>query len=71
MKNTLVDRKEVGRRLTELRGIRTRVGTAKEIGISNEELSWFERGLRTPTDMKKVLLANYYGVSVQRLFFTE
>lgn len=71
MKNELVDKTELGRRLRELRGIRTRVGTAKQIGISSEELAWYERGLRYPTDVKKVLIANYYNKTVQQLFFAD
>lgn len=71
MKNTLVPPEEVGRRLIALRGLQTRTGTARAIGITNSELAFFERGLRTPSDEKKILIANYYGKTVQQIFFAN
>ena len=67
--NKLNDLKEIGRRLRELRGIRTRTGTAKEIGISYSALSKYEDGLKLPSDRTKAMIANYYGVTVQSIFF--
>ena len=42
---------------------------AADIGISAEDLKAFESGKKNPSDDLKVILANYYGVSVQILFF--
>lgn len=67
--NKALDPKEIGRRLRELRGIRTRPGVAKELGISYSALSKYEIGAKSPSDAMKVRLADYYGVSVQRIFF--
>lgn len=67
--NKVLDPKEIGRRLRELRGIKTRTGTAKQIGISYSALSKYEDGLKTPNDVTKVRIADYYGVPVQQIFF--
>ena len=67
--NKALDPKEIGRRLRELRGIRTRTGTAKQIGISYSALSKYEDGLKIPNDHTKTVIANFYGVSVQSIFF--
>ena len=59
----------IGKRLKKLRGIRTRTGVAKELGISYSALCNYENGLRIPPDSMKVRIANYYGRSVQSVFF--
>lgn len=61
--------KEIGCRLRELRGIKTRTGVAKELGISYSCLSNYEANGRIPNDEMKVKLANYYGTTVQALFY--
>lgn len=62
---------EVGRRLRKLRDIRTRTGVAKAIGISATRLGNYELGYAMPPDDIKVLLANYYGVPVETLFYAQ
>lgn len=42
---------------------------AKNVGISRSALAMYEAGRRVPRDAVKVNLANYYGVTVQELFF--
>lgn len=68
--NREVDAHEVGRRLRELRGCRTMTGVARELGISYSALTQYEYGRKMPSDRNKVLLANYYGKSVQELFYS-
>ena len=68
--NKLLDPKEAGERLQALRGIRTRRGVAKELGISYSALSNYECGVRIPTDDVKVRIADYYGKTVQEIFYT-
>lgn len=63
--------KEIGRRLTELRGEKTRREVSEESGISYSAMSNFECGLRVPSDSCKVALAKYYGVSVEELFYAD
>jgi len=67
--NRLPEPTEIGRRLRELRGIRSRKGVAQEIGISYSALSKYEDGWKVPGDRVKVLIANYYCTSVQSIFF--
>lgn len=62
---------EIGERLKELRGIRTRAGVAKAIDVSYNSLTNYENGFRIPPDEVKIRLANYYGKTVQEIFFTN
>ena len=64
------DPKQMGKRLRELRGIRTRTGVVKQLGISYSLLSFYESGDRFPSEENQKKLANYYGVSVDDLFYT-
>lgn len=66
-----MDPKEIGRKLRELRGIRTQVGVARETGIGATALANYENGLRVPTDKHKIILARYYNTTVGKLFFGE
>lgn len=61
----------IGKRLVELRGIRTRTGVAKEIGVSYSSLCNYENGCRIPPDDVKIRIAAYYGVSVDEIFFAK
>lgn len=69
MENRIIDPMTIGRRLTMMRGDKGRSKVAREIGISVSRLFNYEAGIRIPNDEAKVLLANYYGVTVQELFF--
>jgi transcriptional regulator with XRE-family HTH domain len=57
------------KRLRELRGIRTQREIAEQLGFSVPTLSSYERGDRTPSDKRKQLIADFYGATVQELFF--
>ena len=57
------------KRLRELRGIRTQKEIAEQLGFSVQTLSSYERGFRTPSDKRKQLIADFYGATVQELFF--
>ena len=59
----------VGERLRALRGERTQEEISKELGITKSSYAMYERGERTPRDEVKVRISNYYGVSVQELFY--
>ena len=61
----------VGQRLREFRGIRTRSGVARETGIKATTLQGYENGTRMPKPETMIRLANYYGTSVQHLFFED
>lgn len=60
---------EVGKKLIELRGDKTQVQVAKDLGISDSALSAYEQGVRIPRDEVKIRIAAYYGVTVGSIFF--
>ena len=70
MKNKTVDMVDAGKRLRQLRGIRTRCGVARELGISYSALAFYENGDRQPSGPVKKKLADYYGVPVEFIFYS-
>ena len=65
-----VDAEAIGKRLRELRGDRKQRVVAREMGITPMALSNYERGKMLPRDDKKIVLAEYYGKTVEQIFFT-
>ena len=65
-----MDAIEIGRELRRLRGDRTMQEVSDATGINVSTLGMYEIGERVPRDANKITLANYYGVSVQSLFYT-
>ena len=65
----LIDKKAIGKRLTELRGGKTQTEVAKSVGISPSALAMYENGNRIPRDEIKISLAEYYRTTVQKIFF--
>lgn len=59
----------IAERLVAARGDRTRQEVANAVGISLSALSMYENGQRVPRDEIKMALANYYGKTVQELFY--
>lgn len=64
-----MDKKVIGERLKKLRGDKTIRQVAEDIGISYAALSMYEIGKRLPRPPVMVKLANYFGTSVEDLFF--
>lgn len=60
---------EAGKRLLELRGIRTRAGVSRITGIPYSSLESYEFGTREPSGEVKKKLADYYGVPVESIFY--
>ena len=60
----------VAKTLRQLRGIRVRTGVARELGISYSMLCKIEDGKRIPGDELKQRIANYYGVPMEKIFYT-
>lgn len=71
MENRMIDPVQIGKRLRRLRGILTRKQVQNDTGISQGRLGNYEHGTRVPNDEAKVILSNYYGVSIQDLFYTN
>lgn len=61
----------IGQRLRKLRDIRPRSGVARAVNISYNALANYENGKRIPPDPVKIRLANYYGTTVQDLFYSN
>lgn len=66
-----MDSRKIGKKLIRLRGDRTQEEVAKATGIAQESISFYENGKRIPSDEAKIKLAEYYGVTVQSIFFEE
>jgi len=64
-----MDAKMIGERLIALRGRKTQVEVCAATGIKPAALCNYEKGLRIPNDEAKMLLSNYYNVSIDSLFF--
>lgn len=69
MENRLVDPVEAGKRIRDLRGDVPRSVVSRKLGIPYSSLEYYESGKRMPPDESKVKLADYYGRSVQEIFF--
>jgi len=64
-----MDAKKIGQKLRDKRGEKTLWQVAKETGLAQSTLTMYETGRRVPKDDIKVMLAGYYGTTVQDLFF--
>lgn len=60
-----------GKKLRALRGNQTQKEIALALKITRSSWSMYERGERVPRDEIKVKIANYFGRSVQELFYDQ
>ena len=67
--STEMNRVEIGKKLSQLRGGKTRKEVADSLEISESALAMYESGERTPRDNVKIRLADYYNTTVADLFF--
>ena len=67
----MLDSKIIGHTLLALRKKmkKTTSEVAKNCGISRSAVSMYENGKRIPRDDIKIRLANYYNVSVEKIFY--
>lgn len=61
----------IGKRLTILRGGLSREKVAADCRISVSAVTMYENGMRIPRDEVKLRLANYFGASVEEIFFNS
>lgn len=66
-----MDKNIIAQKLVALRDDKSREDVATSLNISVSALQMYENGQRIPRDEIKVKLANFYGVSVQSLFFEQ
>ena len=57
--------------LRDLRGDRKLEEVARAVGVGESSISMYELGQRTPRDDVKRKLANFYGKTVQEIFFPD
>lgn len=60
-----------GARLRLLRGDKTQQQVADDLGMTKMMISYYERGIRRPSDETKIKLARYYGARVSDIFFAD
>ncbi|MGN0162853.1 MAG: helix-turn-helix transcriptional regulator [Candidatus Ornithomonoglobus sp.] len=58
-----------GAMLRALRGTRSQDSIARDIGITKSSWAMYERNERTPRDEIKIRIAEYFGKTVQEIFF--
>lgn len=59
----------IGEVMVSLRGEKSQAKVATDLGISISALSMYENNQRVPRDEIKLLIAQYYGKTVQEIFF--
>jgi DNA-binding XRE family transcriptional regulator len=64
-----LDSAKIARRLIDLRGDRTQQMVADDLGITRTAIGMYETGERIPKDEVKAAIAQYYGKTVQEIFF--
>lgn len=62
---------EFAKILRDLRGEKTQEAIAECVGVTKSSWAMYERGARIPRDEVKIRIADYFGVSVQDIFFTK
>lgn len=65
----LKDYKTIGEKLAYLRGSRTQIEVARDLGISVSALSMYETNRRVPRDEVKIRISDYYDVNICDLFY--
>lgn len=57
--------------LKSLRGTMSQDEVSKKIGITKSSWAMYERGERVPRDEVKIKIANFFGKTVQEIFFGQ
>jgi DNA-binding XRE family transcriptional regulator len=57
--------------LRQLRGCKSQETIAQDIGITKSSWAMYERNERTPRDEVKIRIADYFGKTVQEIFFGQ
>ena len=65
------DPERIGRKLRDLRGDKSCQEVADALELTRVAISQYERGERVPRDDIKVKIAEYYGQTVQDIFFSS
>lgn len=71
MSEHTMNKKAIGAKLRSLRGDKSQEKVAYDLKMSRSSLNMYELGERIPRDYRKIQLAQYYGVTVEQLFFSD
>lgn len=66
----MIQKETTGMILRKLRGDRTQGEIAAILGITKSSWAMYERDERVPRDEVKIRIANFFGKTVQELFYT-
>lgn len=66
----MIQKETTGMILRKLRGDRTQEEIAAILGITKSSWAMYERDERVPRDEVKIRIANFFGNTVQELFYT-
>ena len=66
----IIQKETTGMILRKLRGDRTQEEIAAILGITKSSWAMYERDERVPRDEVKIRIANFFGKTVQELFYT-
>lgn len=66
-----MNRQKIAEKLIELRGNLTQSYIAEQIGIKQSTYAMYESGKRVPSDQRKIIIAKYYGLTVQEIFYSD
>lgn len=65
-----LDAEKIARILVDLRGSKSRAEVAAALNLSVSAVAMYENGDRIPRDETKLKIAEYYGKSVEEIFYT-
>lgn len=65
----MIQKETTGMILRKLRGDRTQKEIAAILGITKSSWAMYERDERVPRDEVKIRIANFFGKTVQELFY--
>lgn len=66
-----MNKQKIASTLRELRGEHRREEVAIACGVTAQAISMYETGARIPSDDIKQRLAEFYGTTVQKIFFDD
>lgn len=66
-----VNKEQIANRLKELRGSKSQTEVAQAVGVTPMAISLYESGERIPRDEIKVKIAEYFGTTVDAIFFAQ
>ena len=67
----IIDTNIIREKLINLRGEKTRKEVACDLGLSPSAIAMYESGKRIPRDEYKVIIARYYGTTIEDIFFSS